>query len=443
MRIEEVVNFDKSFMDMVTSVVADGNRKVDRTGVGTFSQMGHAMRFDISDGKVPLLTLRDTKPQNAIFENLWFLSGDTDVKFLKDNNVGIWDEWVIPETAVFRDYTEQEYVTQYKKLFTGKPEYGNGEDTEFNKYVVCTYRDGLNWIRCTEPDMYKAFVHKYPQGADRETLKNFLGNELGHGFKLSNKKLVSGSIGSGAYGAQWRNWEVTRLVAPTDIAKYLKMGYTEVARNMHHGSGVVVVTRNIDQYANVIDQLKNNPDSRRIIVNGWNVGKLEECQLPPCHLYHQYYTRELTYDELTERIIKRGYQVSQGVVYGELQAICKERSIPTRSLSLFLQCRSQDTILGTVSNVFQYAVLAHMVASVVGMETEHLVWTAVDAHVYNNHLDGVGEMIDRMNADGDQKQTARILINPDVKSIDNFKVSDIKLVNYKCNPVPIVFPIAV
>ena len=145
--------------------------------------------------------------------------------------------------------------------------------------MVCTYRDGLNWIRCTEPELYKKFVQQYPKGTDRRELIMFLGGQ--HGFKLSNKKLVSGSIGSGAYGAQWRNWEDTRLVDPHDITIYLNRGYTEVARTPYDG-GKVVVTRKVDQYAKVIELLKNNPDSRRIIVTGWNPGKLEDAALPPC-----------------------------------------------------------------------------------------------------------------------------------------------------------------
>ena len=440
MKIKNVANYDVSFMECLSNILEKGHRKSDRTGVGTTSQFGCAMAFDIRNKGVPLLTLRNTNPQNAIVENLWFLSGNTDIKFLKDNNVGIWDEWVIPETAVFRDYTEDEYFTNYKKFYHDKPEYGNGEDPQYGKYVVCTYRDGLNWIRCTEPELYKKFVRQYPKGTDRQELIMFLGGQ--HGFKLSNKKLVSGSIGSGAYGSQWRNWEDTRLVDPHDITIYLNRGYSEVARTPYDG-GKVVVTRKVDQYAKVIELLKNNPDSRRIIVTGWNPGKLEDAALPPCHLYHQYYTRELTYDELTKRINGAGYAFPNGIHLDGLKQICQENNIPTRALSILVLCRSQDTILGTPSNIFQYSVIAHMVAQVVGMEAEQLIWIGADTHVYDNHHKGFAEMIERFKDGKLAIQTARIEMNPAVKNIDDFSVNDIRLVDYLHRKEPLVFPIAV
>lgn len=427
--------YDTQYLDIVERVMNEGQFKADRTGVGTHSTMGQSIRVDISSGKVPLLTLRNTYPRNAIVENLWFISGSTDIQYLKDNKVNIWDEWVIPETAVFRDITDEEYRTAHAKLY---PTQAVGEA----RLLVLNYRECLNWLRCKEPQIYQDYQRRYPQGATREELVIFAATHSHQGVKIRNQRLVSGSIGTGAYGSQWRRWEDTRLVKPQDVQKYLSQGYLEVARTPHQG-GKVVITRTIDQLANAIEQLRTNPDSRRIMVTSCNPGKAGDCALPPCHNYYQFYTREYTAAELETRLRYLGWQFLSNLGLDELQAMCRDASIPTRALSIFVLNRSSDLVLGLPSNLFQYALLAQMVAHVVGMDTEDLYWSGVDTHIYQNHLDGVREMFETHSTAPTLIQSARVLLNPSVQSIDHFTINDIELQDYVHHSSSISFPIAI
>lgn len=435
-------SYDAQYHDLVKTVMKHGSTKTDRTGVGTTSLFGATMRFDIRHGAVPLMTYRPTNPKNAIVENLWFLSGDTDVKFLKENNVGIWDEWVIPETAVFRDYTESEYAAAVKKIVSEHGQYNDPSSLE-EKYLpvgkghrVYTYREAINWLRCKEPKVYAEFTKAYPKGATVAEVINFVTVE--RGIHIPNKKLVSGSIGTGAYGSQWRMWEDTRLIKPADVKKYLEIGYTEIARTPMNG-GTVVMTRTIDQIEQVINTLKTNPDSRRMIVSAWNPGKIEDCAIPPCHNYFQFDSTLTSHTELAKRINDNGHGYPNGASHQDLIDLCKDLNIPSRDLSIFFLMRSNDIGIGNPSNVFQYALLCHMVAQVVGMASKEVVWVGVDAHIYTNHNAKLHETLERKS----QYQTARIELNPEIKHIDDFKVSDIRLVDYVYDPKPIVYPIAI
>lgn len=255
----------KQYLDLLQRILDEGTPKSDRTGTGTISVFGHQMRFDLSEG-FPLLTTKKLHLKSIIYELLWFLAGDTNVKYLQDNGVRIWNEW-----------------------------------------------------------------------ADAD------GN-LGH-----------------IYGYQWRSWPA------------------------YDGSTV-------DQISEVVETLRTNPDSRRIIVSAWNVADIPNMNLPPCHALFQFY-------------------VANG------------------RLSLQLYQRSADCFLGVPFNIASYSLLLMMMAQATGLQPGEFIHTLGDAHIYNNHLDQV-----RLQLSREPRALPRMVINPDVKDIFGFKYDDIHLEDYNPHP---------
>lgn len=255
----------RQYLDLMQKVIEQGTEKSDRTGVGTLSIFGHQMRFDLSQG-FPLVTTKKMHLKSVIYELLWFLKGETNISYLKENKVRIWDEW-----------------------------------------------------------------------ADQD-----------------------GNLGP-VYGAQWRSWKGAD-------------GQT------------------IDQIAQLIDQIKNNPDSRRLIVSAWNVGELDKMALPPCHAFFQFY-------------------VAQG------------------RLSCQLYQRSADVFLGVPFNIASYSLLTMMIAQVCGLRPGEFVHTLGDAHLYSNHLDQAKEQLGRT-----PYQLPCLSLNPEVKNIFEFSFDDFKIENYQSHP---------
>ena len=255
----------KQYLDLLRHVKENGVSKSDRTGTGTRSVFGYQMRFNLEEG-FPLLTTKKLHLKSIIYELLWFLKGDTNVKYLQDNGVRIWNEWADPDGS------------------------------------------------------------------------------LGH-----------------IYGFQWRSWP-----------------------DYKGGS--------IDQITEAVETIKNNPDSRRIIVSAWNVADLENMNLPPCHAFFQFY-------------------VADG------------------RLSLQLYQRSADIFLGVPFNIASYALLLMMMAQVTGLKAGDFVHTLGDAHIYNDHLEQVDLQLTR-----EPRKLPRMVINPDVKSIFDFTYDDFKLEDYDPHP---------
>ncbi|MDE5418329.1 thymidylate synthase [Labilibaculum sp. DW002] len=255
----------QQYLHLLERVLEEGNKKEDRTGTGTVSVFGHQMRFDLSKG-FPVLTTKKLHLKSIIHELLWFLNGDTNVKYLQDNGVRIWNEW-----------------------------------------------------------------------ADEN-------GDLGH-----------------VYGYQWRSWPKP---------------------NGEH----------VDQISQLIHDIKNNPNSRRLIVSAWNVADIENMALPPCHALFQFY-------------------VADG------------------KLSCQLYQRSADIFLGVPFNIASYALLTMMIAQVCDLEPGDFVHTLGDAHIYNNHLEQVDLQLTR-----EPKKLPQMKINPDVKSIFDFKYEDFSLENYDPHP---------
>ena len=255
----------KQYLDLLKHIRENGAMKSDRTGTGTQSVFGHQMRFDLSEG-FPLLTTKKLHLKSIIYELLWFIAGDTNVKYLQEHGVRIWNEW-----------------------------------------------------------------------ADE-----------------------NGDLGP-VYGHQWRSWP-----APDG--------------------------RTIDQLSNVINQIKNTPDSRRMIVSAWNVAEVDKMALPPCHTMFQFY-------------------VADG------------------KLSCQLYQRSADVFLGVPFNIASYALLTMMIAQVCGLQPGEFVHTTGDTHIYANHFEQVELQLSR-----EPRRLPKMKINPEVKSIFDFKYEDFELVDYDPHP---------
>jgi thymidylate synthase len=291
----------RQYLDLMQHVLDNGVKKEDRTGTGTLSVFGYQMRFDLSEG-FPLLTTKKVFLRGIIHELLWFLAGDTNIKYLVDNKVGIWNEW-----------PHANYVKE-----TGD---------------AIPLEDFVERIRADQ-----AFADKW------------------------------GGIGPG-YGHQWRSW-------PTPDGGH------------------------IDQIAQVVEQIKRNPDSRRLLVSAWNVAEVENMALPPCHTLFQFY-------------------VADG------------------RLSCQLYQRSADIFLGVPFNIASYALLTMMIAQVCDLEAGDFVHTLGDAHLYSNHLEQTREQLSRATY-----PLPTMKINPAVKDLFAFTHEDFELVDYQCHP-PIKAPVAV
>jgi thymidylate synthase len=253
------------YLNLLQYILDNGIEKNDRTGVGTRSVFGYQMRFDLQNG-FPLVTTKKLHLRSIIYELLWFIHGDTNIKYLHDNNVSIWDEW-----------------------------------------------------------------------ADE-----------------------NGDLGP-IYGKQWRRWETK--------------------------DGSV-----IDQLSWVINEIKNNPNSRRLIVSAWNVAEIAEMKLPPCHVLFQFY-------------------------------------VANNKLSCQLYQRSADVFLGVPFNIASYALLTHMIAQVTGLQVGEFIHTFGDVHLYLNHIEQAKLQLSR-----EPFPLPQLKLNPDIRNIDDFKFEDIEIVNYQSHP---------
>jgi thymidylate synthase len=310
---------ERDYLKLLHDVLHNGIEKDTRNGK-TRSVFGRQIRHKMSDG-FPLLTTKKMPFRLIATELMWFLRGDTNIKFLVDNNCHIWDG------------------DAYKNYFIEK----SNERGPFGiSGLILTQEEFINEIK-----------------TDAEFAKRW--GELGP-----------------VYGKQWREWEqkVTNKLGTQPPMNY----FTE-----------------IDQITNLINDLKTNPDSRRLMVNAWNVGELDQMTLPPCHYGFQVYTRELSLEERRSLVSQEMFnQIYNGggpdtLSYSEIN----QWNVPTRAISLIWNQRSVDTFLGLPFNIASYALLLHIIAEAVNMIPDELIGNLGDVHLYENHLDQAKEQLTR------------------------------------------------
>jgi thymidylate synthase len=359
-------NLDKSYQSLLQDILDNGYTKSDRTGTGTLSVFGRQIRHNMKDG-FPLLTTKKMAFKTMVTELLWFLRGDTNIKYLVDNNCHIWDG------DAYKNY-ERRWETEGK--FLSPP---------VNKF---TKEEFINEIK-TNPMVAK---------------------ELGE----------LGPI----YGNQWRKWGYDSDKWREDYNK-LQFGSKDEIEHLSK--------KGIDQIANLINDLKTNPDSRRLMVNAWNVGELDSMVLPPCHYGFQVYTRELSEDERNEI---RDMQYFKNRLHQSLKGSDTKidwENIPTRAISLMWNQRSCDVPLGIPMNISSYALLLMMIADEVNMVPDELIGNLGDCHIYLNQMEGVKEQIGR-----EPYPLPKVSVRD---GIFCSSVNDVILENYQSHP-KIYFPLS-
>lgn len=418
--------------------------KVDRTGVGTQGVFGRQMRFDISNKKLPLLTSKKVFTKGIVHELLWMLSGDTNVQYLNAHGVSIWNSWVKPETAQYRRATWDDWfaIIRRRKL---EPSF------------VFMLREHLSEAEVLHFHIKGEFPWAGQDvGDDHPAVNAILKWMKDH--DMPERFLVAGELPK-IYQHQWRQWEDTRLV-PMDIWVtddwYQNNGFVLLNEyfDAELGEEMAIVHRKIDQIQKVIDQLKTNPDSRRIIVSAWNAAEIEEMALPPCHTLFQFYTREMDSSERESWLVTHlgretmdQYRRELGEVSqandGDavcdtvtLHALLDHYKVPRRALSCQLYQRSADYPIGVPFNIVQYSLLTHLVARTVGMATDEFIWTGGDCHIYKNQFEGIHEQLDRepLNV-----PAPTVELNPEIDNLFDFTYDDIKIVGYESHPV-VKFP---
>ncbi|MGN1401059.1 MAG: thymidylate synthase [Bacillus sp. (in: firmicutes)] len=313
----------KQYLELCEHILQKGVKKEDRTGTGTISTFGYQMRFDLQKG-FPLMTTKRVPFRLVASELLWFIKGDTNIRYLLQNNNHIWDEWAFKKWVESDEYEGPDMTDFGRRCLV---------DEDFNK----EYKEQMNF-----------FVEQVLNDDEFAAKYGDLGN---------------------VYGKQWRAWKTAN-------------GET------------------IDQLKDVIETIKTNPDSRRLIVSGWNPEDVPNMALPPCHTLYQFY-----------------------VLDGKL--------------SCQLYQRSADIFLGVPFNIASYALLTHLVAHECGLEVGEFIHTLGDAHIYSNHLEQIHTQLQR-----EPSQLPALRLNPDKKSVFEFEMEDIQLEGYEPQP-SIKAPVAV
>ena len=323
-------NLDKQYTALLQDILDNGVKKQDRTGTGTLSLFGRQIRHKMSDG-FPLLTTKKLHWKSIVGELLWFLKGDTNIKWLVENGISIW----------------------------------NGD----------CYKRYWNSIETSEYDGFGPTSIKLPTLTQEEFI-----NKIKTDDEFAKKWGELGPV----YGKQWRSWNGNGSPLTKD----------------YEGNVSSYLVKPIDQIANLIHDLKTNPDSRRLMVNAWNVGELDSMVLPPCHYGFQVYTRELSLEErnksMGEDYAYRGVfsgPIARQEELDKYKKLFDEQNRPTRAISLMWNQRSVDTFLGLPFNIASYGLLLEIIAKVVNMVPDELIGNLGDTHLYSNHVEQAKEQI--------------------------------------------------
>jgi thymidylate synthase len=340
-------NIDKQYQKLLQDIIDNGVKKEDRTGTGTISVFGRQIRHKMSDG-FPLLTTKKMPFKTIVTELLWFLRGDTNIKYLVDNGCHIWDG------DAYKNYEKN--TTDFQL------------ENPIDDFIIKTLRGEMIKIETEDGDDYRILTKE-------EFIRLIKTDD-----KFAKKWGELGPI----YGKQWRKWTKKKMYLSTD-GSYENI-YDETDQTV------------IDQISSLINELKTNPDSRRLMVNTWNVGELDQMVLPPCHYGFQVYTRELS---LVEMIMLAKYENEEEIIKTRKENVTQisekllKDNIPTRAISLMWNQRSVDTFLGLPFNITSYGLLLEIIAKAVNMVPEELIGNLGDVHLYLNHIEQAKEQIGR------------------------------------------------
>jgi thymidylate synthase len=350
-------NIDKQYTELLQDILNNGVKKQDRTGTGTISVFGRQIRHKMSEG-FPLLTTKKMPFKTMVTELLWFLRGDTNIKYLVDNNCHIWDG------DAYKNYTKYPLATIH----------------DHHTNILYQNRD-KGWC------MLNGRSTVSPHPTRHLTQEEFI-NKIKTDDEFAKKWGELGPV----YGKQWRAWD-TRRVDNTNIKQ-------------NRRDGIVPGLLIIDQIKNLINDLKTNPDSRRLMVNAWNVGELDQMVLPPCHYGFQVYTRELNRGERVDLYIKK---------YGDIgmDYVKYKDTIPSRAISLMWNQRSVDVFLGLPFNIASYGLLLEIIAKEVNMIPDELIGNLGDTHLYLNHIEQAKEQIGRELSEDERYDIHRKYITKD------------------------------
>ncbi len=368
-------NLDKNYQSLLQDIIENGVRKSDRTGTGTISVFGRQIRHKMSEG-FPLLTTKKMAWKTMITELLWFLRGDTNIKYLVDNGCHIWDG---------------DAYKNYRKVY----------EIESRENTSPYYSNTLADLHMLEDLTMEQFIEKIK--TDDEFAKKW--GELGP-----------------IYGKQWRKWGDGGYSTWTD----------ENDKVMHrHRTDYPQV----DQIQNIINDLKTNPDSRRLMVNAWNVGEMDQMVLPPCHYGFQVYTRELGVDERNKIFASR----SPNDPSPRISEFYDRNNIPKRAISLMWNQRSVDTFLGLPFNIASYGLLLEIIAKEVNMIPDELIGNLGDVHLYSNHIDQAKEQIGREPFELPSLEIHRTLFefgkpDPNKLDLDYYSIHSFELSGYQSHP---------
>ncbi len=340
-------NVDKQYFELINHILENGVTKSDRTGTGTISVFDYTMKFDMSEG-FPLLTSKKMFTKGIKTELIWFLNGETNIKYLVDNGCNIWNG------DAYKMYMKSKYhkgpITNMSKLYD---KYGEVDIKQFAELI--------------------------------KTDEEF--------------SSIAGELGP-VYGAQWRRWSNPIVCEPEGW-------YDEP----------------IDQITELINELRTNPDSRRLIVTAWNICDLPRMTLPPCHFVFQCYTQEMTFHERVKywcNSLNKNISYAEDLTDRKLDSL----NVPKRKLSLKWTQRSCDVPLGIPYNIASYGFLLHLLAKEVNMVPDQLIFSGGDCHIYLNQVDGIKEQI--MN-----KTFKLPTVKLNNKSIFNLEIEDMEILDYE------------
>jgi thymidylate synthase len=379
-------NLDKQYTDLLQDILDNGITKKTRNG-GTLSVFGRQIRHKMSDG-FPLLTTKKMYFKGIVTELIWFLRGDTNIKFLVDNDCHIWDG------DTYKRFLEHTIMGV-----------NNGFDRIKGHLDNCLVEFDGHYEHFTNPS--------FQYGYRPHTKEEFI-NKIKTDDEFAKKW---GSLGP-VYGKQWRSWAGKRLYTP----------HTKADESF-------IEIKIIDQIANLINDLKTNPDSRRLMVNAWNVGELDEMALPPCHYGFQVYTRELSQ---SERFNWYGNKINSHIHHDHIIQEMNENNVPTKAISLMWNQRSVDTGLGLPFNIASYGLLLEILAKTVNMVPDELIGNLGDVHLYFNHIEPIKIQLDRTPFELPKLFVNDEFWNHEYQTIDGWvnsmEIGDFQIENYQIHP---------